>query len=648
MRDRAPIVRRGANGNDESLSGGVIVSRHSGVVADHAGTGRGAAGDLSRPAAVPIALGVAGAASGLQTAGAWLPVVEGAEPGYSSRPLLTALAVLPIAVAAVLFWRGRGTAAAGVLVGTAVLGAARVLLELQLAADPSVAARPELYLPHDLGAHAPAVGLWLLLAGDLTALLAGAIALRAVARPGQADLPLVGAGAAETDAESWRRRALLASVLAAVVAGCGIVMAPFGSDDVYLLARNAFEGPGVAMAGLLLLSAALPGSAALLITSSRPPDFARGGLVGLAVAVVVMTVPDIVTAVSMPRTFLGAGPIVALVGAAALLAVVALPVGSTGSADRLMGRRDAPPDSPGQLEPREAGVAAVPGRHRLQVGTGALAVLTALLAVAGSVTTQVSTVGPGPGLESPARWLLLSAGLLVGALGAVLFVPAFAPRVRPVLSVAWAGVLIAGTAVLDTAITATSLPGTLSAEPGVLWVWFAMCAAVLTACCSIITGLVEREDAEPPPDRATGPVTRVGLTMITPVALGMVLAIGAFVAPVVVAPGYVEPRLWSGFGTPSWGLLVGLLTVLGGMMIAPRSRPARAAGLLVGVACLLVLRAATLPLSSGHIEAAGAGAGLWLALAGAAAALVAAAIGASGSTPAGRIRTRSKAATPVG
>ncbi|MBK1789373.1 hypothetical protein [Prauserella cavernicola] len=559
-----------------------------------------------RPAILLAALGAAALAAVLLAAGAVVPVVDGAEPGFASAPLLIVLALLPLVLAGAFMMRGRSSVAAGVLVAAAALAPGRAVLDLQFLVDASVAVRPELYLATDLLSHPATTGLWLLLAGHVLTAVAGVVAFRVTRAAGEQD-------GSDDDAVRWRQRWLLVVVVAAVVAGIGLLMAPFGSTDVYLLARNAFEGPAVALAGSLLIACALPLLAALAVTSGNG-GFARGGLIGLAAAVFVLAVPGLVAGLAVGAASLGAGPIVALVGAAVLLAVA--------------GTR---PDSGEDTDegPDAAGEASVPGRGMLFAATGGLAVLTAVTAGLGATTAQLSNTGAFPVPESPARWVLLVAGLLVGVLGLAMFVPAVASLLRPVLSVAWAGVLIAGTAVLDTAITATGIPGALETGPGVLWTWLAMFGAAVTACCSMVAGVVEREDDETFGGDG-GDSELAGMNMLTPLAAAAVLAVAAFGTPVIVAPDYAAAGLWSDFGTPSWGLLAGALTVLGAVALAPRSRPVPAAALLGGAACLLGVHAATLPLSSGDIDGAGAGIGVWFALAGIVALVIAAGIALSG------------------
>lgn len=570
-----------------------------------------------RPAVLLSALVVAGVAALLLATGAVMPVVAGGQPGFSSGPLLITLALVPIAGATFLLIRRKPLTAAGVLVGIAVPAPARVVLDLQFLADSSVVARPELYLPDDLAVHGPASGLWLLLAGHAAVLIAGVLALRTADR-----LTATGAGVSisgkntgrapeESTVQRWRQRWLFIVVFTTVVAACGLLMAPYGSDDVYLLARHAFEGPAVELAGSLLLACLLPLGGALLMTSSAAADFTRGGLAGLAWGVTVLAAPDVAAGAGIEAASVSGGPVVALVAAAVLLAVAA-------TRPRQRAEQGSAHDA-GSARSREL---SVPSVRRLYVVTGVLAVFTAAVAAIGACTAQLSTAGSVPAPESPVRWLLLTAGVLVGVLGLALFLPSLAGLVRPVLSIVWAGVLIAGTAVLDTAITATSVPSWLSTGPGVLWTWLAMCAALMTACCSMVTGLVEGEDDESG-SGGIRPLTRTGMNMLIPLTAGALLSAGAFSQPVATAPGYAESGVWPNFGTPSWGLIVGLVTVLSALARAPRVRPLHAAALLVGVVCLLGLRAVTLPLIREHIDDAGAGIGLWLALAGVVAVVIA-------------------------
>ncbi|GHF87973.1 hypothetical protein FHX82_000962 [Amycolatopsis bartoniae] len=509
--------------------------------------------------------------------GSVLPVVDGAVRGYPSAPLLIVLAVAPLALAGAFLLSGRVAAAAGVFAGVAALVPGRAVLDLQFIADPSAASRPELYRPEVFALPGAGVGLWLLLAGHVATVAAGIVAVRALGpRP---------------DSGSTERGLLPVGLVAAGVAAIGVMMAPFSGNDAFLPVGSAFERPTLVLTGCLLLAFALPAAAGLAI-SSGSAALSMGGLLGLGLAAATVALPELVSGAVVTGLGVSAGPVVVLVGALGLVVVAFLP--SEGQ--------------PVAVSDDEAGEAKLPGSPRLQRVAGVLGVLTMLAAIAGTFTDQVIVTGELGGPQSPSRWLLLVAGLLVGVLGVAMFVPRLAPVLRPVLSVAWVGVPLAATAVLTTAITASELGAGLSPGPGVLWTSVAAATAVAVAVVSVIAGMVERDDSDESLDVLLGP------NMITPLVAGGILAVGGFGTPSIVAPDYVEPALWSNFGTPSWGLLLALLTVLGACFLAPRSRPARATALLAGATCVAALRVLALPLTGDQIPGAHAGVGWWIAL----------------------------------
>lgn len=550
----------------------------------------------------------------LSAAGALLPVVEGGERGLAAGPVvLVVVAALPLVLAGAFAVRGAAVAAAGVLIGAAALAPGRAVLDLQFAAEPSRASRPELYLPSDLYAHSVAPGLWLLVAGHVVTVVAGVLALRARA----------GGEAGSADGTDPGRR-LAVAVSAAVAAAIGLVMQPFTSSEVYLLAQNAFEGPLVAMAGYLLVAAALPVTAAIAV-SSGDPDLIRGSLLGAAAGAAGLAVPAVAAALGLDTLGLSVGPLLTLAGLAVLVvaALVRMPAAEAAGED--------------------AADVRLPGSVRLRTASGVGALVAGACAVIGAVTPQLQTQGSIAAPESPARWSLLAAGLVVGVLGTAMILPRTGVLVRPVLSVAWVGVLVAGTAVLDTAVTATgSAGGVASSGPGVVWTWIAMFVAAVTACASVVAGAVERDDLDPgaddPPapddpaadgDAADGDAAEAGSGRASVLLLGAlvvagVLTVVAFGLPVFTAPDYVAAGLWARFGTPSWGLLSGTAVVLGGLVLAARSRQAPAVGLLCGAGVVLALHAASFPLSRGEIAGVSAGPGFWCAFAAVVAVLVAA------------------------
>jgi hypothetical protein len=535
--------------------------------------------------------------------GAVLPVVAGASPGFASAPLLIGLAVAPIAVAVGFTVAGRHTVAAGVLMGLAALAPGRLLVDLQFAVDSSVTTRPELYLPSALGNPGVGAGLVFLLAGHILTALAGVVAGRFVRAQAEA------VGGAHTGRRRWQ----LITPLLGIVAAIGLLMAPLQSGNAYLMARPAFEGPFPTWGGYLLLACALP-LAGLLAAGSAVEGIAKGALLGLALGTVTVALPELASAVSVSELSVAAGPIVALIAAAALLGVSFLRF-SGGSPSEEAAGHDV------------AGEARLPGLFRLRLTTGILGLVTAVAAVVGSLSPQLTAASALSVPESPVKWLLLVAGVVIGILALLTIAAPVSPVVRPALSVVWAGVVLAGTAVLGTALTATDLTAFYSPGPGVFWTIVAMALAAVTAVCSVVTGVVERDDAdEADPDgpRPTGKVVAV-------LVAATVLAVAAFGTPTLTAPDYVAPGLWSNFGTQSWGLVAAVLTVLGAIALVPRSRPTRAASLLIGATAVLALRAAELPMLSGHVNGAQAGTGFWLTLGCAAALLISAVMAVAGA-----------------
>jgi len=560
---------------------------------------------FAEDAAPPVLSGGVGPAvlsSLLLAVGALLPVVDGAGRGYSSGALLVALGVLPAALALGFAIRGARVTAAAVVVGVAALAPGRALADAQFLVDPSTTSRPELYLPASLEVPAPGPGLWLLLAGHVVAVAAGVLAFRALSRDAEA---------AGSDRGGDRRRPVMA-VTAGLVAAVGMLMSPFVSSDAYLLAQGAFEGPVLVLVGYLLIAVALP-PVIVLTTGSGLGEAARGGLLGLAAAVTAVALPGIVAGFTVPVAGVSGGP-VAAVAAAVALVVLALVPGT---------REDAVRGVPAADD--AAGSARLPGSRRLHLVTGGFALLTTALAAGGAAGATVETAGGAS--DSPTRPWLLVAGVLVGTLGAAMLVPRLATVVRPALAVAWSGVLLAGTSVLDTALTAGQLPGGAVPGPGVLWTVLAMVAALVTAISAGIAGMVERDDA----DLAGEPTP--GRNLATPLVAAGLLTVAGLGLPAVAAPDYVGSGLWSGFGAQPWGLLIVLVVVVAAAALAPRARPARAAALLGGAAAVLALRAAEFPLrggSAGGGIAASVTTGTWLALAAALAYALAAFLAVSG------------------
>lgn len=497
------------------------------------------------------------------------------EPAYRSWPVLFVLALLVPALALWFRRRGRSTVGAAVLVGPAALAPGRLALDTQLAVDASMAARPELLRPERLQPFAPTVGLWLLLAGHLAVLLAGLLAVRSISR--------------ESAEDGMHRQGLLAVVLCAgVIAAVGMLMAPFSSDDPYLVPYPAVDAPVAVLVGSLLLAVAVPVTAGVAV-GSTDPDFARGGLLGLALGVAGVVVPALLVSTLVNAFHYGWGPVFGAVAAIAL-AVLAVPAG----------RARHPADgTTGELR--------LPTLSRLHALAGGLAVLSGLLCLVAALSGQLDMPehldDPAP---YPAR-LLWPAGAVLILLGLALFAPSWAARVRPALSVAWAAVPLAGAAVLDAVFTATQIAGA-QAGPGAWAAGGAIVAAVSTAVVSALAGSVERDDVD---------LTEIAMRryVLPPALAALVLGAGAFSFPVLTAPDYTPPGVFAAFGTTSWGLLTALVAVVGGAVLAPLSRPARGAALLAGAALVVAVRLVEYPLTAGRMEGSTPGIGLWFGVA---------------------------------
>ncbi|WP_244180456.1 hypothetical protein [Amycolatopsis pretoriensis] len=561
--------------------------------------------DIPKPT-VPVALTALGALA--LTVAAIVHISPAAAPGFTSWPWLALLALAPAAAAAGLASRRPGLAN-GLVLGLAALAPGRLVLDLQFAVNGPLAIRPELYFPDRfIGGSAVGAGFWLLVAGHLLTGAAGVAAARA------------GRSYEEPERRRWR---LLAPLLA-VTASVGLLTAPVGSDNGFLLARAAFEGPWPALGGYLLLAAALPLAAALALAAPSERT-GRGMLLGLAAGAAAVAVPPVLAGLLRDDLHVTWGPVLAL-AATALVGGLAF--------TRLS---EKPQDTERDVT--------IPGVFWWRLTTGLLGLATAVAALVGTFAPQVAVSALNPGAttpstaaaESPARWFLLVAALLVAVVAALTLVPGTAGKARPVLGVTWAGIVLAGTAVLNTALTATqagNLAGfggadvgatpvfTYDLGAGAAWTFAALVLAALTALAAVGTGVVEREDA--------GERTEAGKDVLTPVVAGAVLAVAGFGLPVFNVPGYVAPGLWSNLDTPSWGLWTTVVVVVGAAALAVRSRPKPAAALLTGAALLAALHAAELPLVGGGLGDASPATGFWLTLAAAAALLVAAGLSAAG------------------
>jgi hypothetical protein len=550
------------------------------------------------PALLKLAVVVAAVGAVLLAAGPLLGVVSPAgTAAYGSGLLLVVLAVLPVVLAGAFLVGGRPIAAAGVLVGAALLALGRVLGDLQLAVDALVASRPELVVPTSLSPLRPTAGAWMLIGGHLLTLVAGALVFtRAGARPGSVI-------AAEFEEDGGQRGLLLGGGLAfGGLAALGLVMPAFSSDNAYLLAPDLMNGPGLVMVGGLLVATAVL-LACVFAGTARTPKFGRGILLGVGLAVL---------AVVLPAQFAGAvvdwlhtdwRSYLATAGAVGLVGTAVWPSGF------------APWKREGKERERNA--------NRLHLVTGVLAILAGGAAIGGRAAdlfvveiptdqpisqTDVLILLSGVRPETFANRLLLPAAVLLIVLGVLLLVRPIAGLVRPALSVGWVAIPLAGLVALDAVITATGTSGAIRTGGGAVWTVIAIIFAIAAAVCAAVAGGIERDDVDLTERRPN-------LMLAAPAAAAALFAIGAFGLPALQADEFVAPGIWSNFRLASWGLLLALLAVIVAAVVATRSRPSRAAALLLGAATVVGVHALEMPLTEARAEGSVAGSGTWLSLA---------------------------------
>ena len=489
---------------------------------------------------------------------------------YPAWPLLLALALLAPALSAVFARAGKPVAAAAVLVGPATFAPGRLGQDVQFATDAGMAARPELLRATSLLNFEPALGWWLLAAGHVIVLVAGVLAAW---------------GARESGAGTQRQGLLTTALCAGVLGAVAVLMAPFSSDDPYLPAETALDGPLPVLIGSALLAIAVPCAAGLL-AGSTDLDFARGGLLGVGLSLFAAVLPPLVSVLALDEVTFAWGPLLGLLATAALL---------------LLGARAGRGEASDDVDDLR-----LPALTRLLSLAGVFALLAGAVAVLAALTPHVSMpYGLRDPSEYPAR-LLLPAGILLGLVGAGMLLPRFALLLRPVLTVLWAAVPLAAAGSLDAVFTAVQAAGAaagLGAWAAGASVLFAAVAAVLAA----IAGAVERDDVD---------LTEMAMrrSVLAPSLVALVLGAGAFSLPVLTAPGYSAPGVFTDFGTTSWGLVLALAAVVGATVLAPMCRPGQAAALLFGAALLVGVRVLEHPLTAERLPGSAPGLGLWLGL----------------------------------
>jgi hypothetical protein len=558
------------------------------------------------PTLLKVAVLAAAGGAVLKAIGPEVGVVAAA-PAYASGPLLILLAVLPVLVAGGLLIARRPITAAGVLIGGALIGIGQALVDLQFAADALVASRPELAVPTSLDPLAAGTGTWLLVAGHVLTIVAGAMVLvRAGAKPGSA----VEAEFDEsTEAEALERRRLLSWGLAfGGLTALGLAMPPFASDNAFMLAPDLMNGPTFVMAGgLISVVTVILGS--VLAGTARTPKLGRGVLIGVAIAVLAILLPQQIAGFTVEWLHTDWRSYLATIGALGLVATALI-----------------------KPKVKAAKETTVHTADRWHVIAGVLAILGGGAAILGRTSdlfvveiptdtpisqTDVLVLLSGVRPAEFANRLLLPAGVLLVVLGVLLLIRPVAALARPALSVAWVAVPFAGFLTLDALVTATGTSGAIRAGGAAWWTVVAVLLVLGAAVSAMVAGIVERDDVDLT-DRPSN------IILMAPVAAAVLFAFGAFGLPAMRAPEYVAPGIWSNFRLASWGLLIALLAVLIAAALAARSRPSRAASLLLGGAALVAVHALEMPLTQERAEGMTAGPGTWLSIACAAALVISA------------------------
>jgi hypothetical protein len=524
---------------------------------------------------------LAAAGSLFLTVGPLLGVVDGAEPAYTSWPLLAVLALLPPVVAGVLLQRGRPFVAAAVLAAVGAFALGRLLSDVQIAFDALSVGRPELFRPATLDALGAAPGLWLLVLGHLLTLAAGVLAA------GRAGVPA-------DESEQREQNHVLLFIAVAALATIGLLGDTYSSSDAYLLARSPWDLPIVGLVGGFAIAAA-PLVAAAFGGSSPDSDTRRGNQLGVALGIAAVAAPPLVAAVAADGLGVTWGPIVALVAAVVLVAMFFLL---------------------NEGKEKEEAEIALPTLGKMHAAAGVFAVLAAVAVLAGAAAPQlVVVIGEAP--EFFAARLIWPAGIALAVLGLLMFARGIAGAVRPALVMATYAVSLATTASVQAVLAASE---SSLAQPGSGF-WLLTAAAplgVIAVVCAAVAGAMERENAEPR-KRQELPIAELGAVL-----LAGLFAAGAFAFPTMRGTDYTAPSIIAGDPIESGPLLGSLLVLIIALVVALRSRPERGAGLLAGAALVAGVRALELPLTGGRIEGVSAGPGTWLALACVAALLVAA------------------------
>lgn len=514
-------------------------------------------------------------------------------PGYSSGFLLGVLAVAPAVVALLFVLLGRALVGAGVLTGAALLAPGLALVDAQFLVDALQGARPEVLVPTSLAALSPSLGAYLVLAGHVAAVVAGVLAAGRAGADPNSDYFAALDRALST---SGRGAAVGWALAAATVSAAGLFFPPFTSDNAFLLGHDLVGSPALVRYGGILIALTLLIGGVAAAGNARPP-LARGMGLGLLLALAWLALPQLFSVISIDWLhFERGGGLLTLVPFVVFVGILFLIRG-----DRVGLAEDTAPDVELEGSP-------------LHLVTGVFGVLTGGAAFLGALGALVVVDGDGDQLESYANRQLIPAGIVLVLLGAALFTR-WAGTVRPAFVVSLGAIALVGLASLDAAFTGTTLPATTFNIPIVTadvhvgaGVWFTVVAIVLAAVAAVaaaVAGGAERDDVD-----LTERTLRTKVAI--PAGAAILLAVGAFASPVIEAPDFTAPGIFSEFRLASWGLLIALAVVVAAAAIAAFARPARGAALLFGAAAVVGVHLLELPMTGDRVADATAGQGTWL------------------------------------
>jgi hypothetical protein len=545
----------------------------------------------------PFAVGLSALGALLVAAGPRYVVARSASgiavgPALSVWPLLAVLAVVPAVLVVMLLLARRHAPALAVVASVGAIAAGRALLDAQLVRNPGWAARPELVAPVGLGQLRPDLGAWLLVAGQLTITLGGLAAARAIgARAGERTLdepPAV---------PRTPSSAVLLGVGCSLLAGIGVLAAPFVSADPHLVPRSVLDAPSWAAAGGYALAAAIVLSV-VLACSTADPQVAVGGLVGAAIGVLGVAAPRVAVAALSTTQRVAIGPTLALLGALGL-AALATWVGCRG-------RRPVMPKKLDRLVDQDTPVVRAALAMRWRQMASRLGMLAGGCAIAAALTDPLWPTADVPDVELPIMRLLLAVGLVLVLLGAVTGTGSIGPTVRPTLAVVLVAVPMVAVEPLADLL---AVLGWMRPGPGFWLLLVAIAVAAGAALASVIAGGFDRDEVDLSAFRFHPVDASVAWA-------GAMLAVPAFWLPLVNGAGWgTTGVLQPPFGLASWGLLAAFGATVGALILAPGCRPRRAVALYGGVALVLLLRLARLAPAPGPGPvgpgSAGPGEGTW-------------------------------------